>query len=146
MVAEVAEAVHQVDILVNNAGILRIASFPEIGEADFDATVDLNAAAPTLARVAPEELKHFTPVLFEMFNRHLWQVWDRLSEAKPTGCVWKCDSRRTATTRTFRFTIDRVMNEKQRENLRPWKPGQSGNPSGRPKTAPIPLAFWYNAY
>src|SRR5437867_1232332 len=42
----------------------------------FDATVDLNAAAPTLARVAPEELKHFTPVLFEMFNRHLWQVWD----------------------------------------------------------------------
>ncbi len=107
----------------------------------FDATVDLNAAAPTLARVAPEELKHFTPVLFEMFNRHLWQVWDRLSEAKPTGCVWKCDSRRTATTRTFRFTIDRVMNEKQRENLRPWKPGQSGNPSGRPKTAPIREAF-----
>src|SRR5690242_19694834 len=42
VVAEVAAAVHQVDILVNNAGILRIASFPEIGEADFDATVDLN--------------------------------------------------------------------------------------------------------
>ena len=33
------------------------------------------------------------------------------------------------------------MNEKQRANLKPWKPGQSGNPSGRPKTAPVREAF-----
>jgi hypothetical protein len=26
---------------------------------------------------------------------------------------------------------------KGHENLRPWKPGQSGNPSGRPKKKPI---------
>src|SRR5205809_483958 len=33
------------------------------------------------------------------------------------------------------------MNEKQLKNLRPWQPGQSGNPSGRPKTALIREAF-----
>src|SRR5437879_1138726 len=33
------------------------------------------------------------------------------------------------------------MTEKQRANLRPWQPGQSGNPSGRPKTAPVREAF-----
>jgi len=33
------------------------------------------------------------------------------------------------------------MNEKQRANLKPWQPGQSGNPSGRPKTALIREAF-----
>src|SRR5437867_12296193 len=33
------------------------------------------------------------------------------------------------------------MNGKQRANLRPWQPGQSGNPSGRPKTALIREAF-----
>ncbi len=42
VVAEVTEAFGRIDILVNNAGILRIASFPDIGEADFDATVNLN--------------------------------------------------------------------------------------------------------
>ena len=44
----------------------------------FDATVDLAAVAPTLARLAPEELKHFTRVLFELFNTHLWQVWNQI--------------------------------------------------------------------
>jgi NAD(P)-dependent dehydrogenase (short-subunit alcohol dehydrogenase family) len=39
---EVKEAFGRIDVLVNNAGILRIASFPDIGEADFDATVNLN--------------------------------------------------------------------------------------------------------
>jgi NAD(P)-dependent dehydrogenase (short-subunit alcohol dehydrogenase family) len=42
VVAEVGEAFGHVDVLVNNAGLLRIASFPDISEADFDATVDLN--------------------------------------------------------------------------------------------------------
>jgi NAD(P)-dependent dehydrogenase (short-subunit alcohol dehydrogenase family) len=32
----------RLDVLVNNAGILRIASFPGISEADYDATLDLN--------------------------------------------------------------------------------------------------------
>jgi NAD(P)-dependent dehydrogenase (short-subunit alcohol dehydrogenase family) len=39
---KVLEAFGRIDVLVNNAGILRIASFPDIGEADFDATVNLN--------------------------------------------------------------------------------------------------------
>ncbi|CAN5358958.1 3-oxoacyl-ACP reductase FabG [soil metagenome] len=39
---EVRDAFDRIDILVNNAGILRIASFPDISEADFDATVNLN--------------------------------------------------------------------------------------------------------
>jgi NAD(P)-dependent dehydrogenase (short-subunit alcohol dehydrogenase family) len=39
---KVEEAFGRIDVLVNNAGILRIASFPDIGEADFDATVNLN--------------------------------------------------------------------------------------------------------
>jgi NAD(P)-dependent dehydrogenase (short-subunit alcohol dehydrogenase family) len=38
----VRERFGRLDILVNNAGILRIASFPEISEEDFDATVALN--------------------------------------------------------------------------------------------------------
>jgi 3-oxoacyl-[acyl-carrier protein] reductase len=42
VVAKVRGAFGRIDILVNNAGILRIASFPDIGEADFDATVNLN--------------------------------------------------------------------------------------------------------
>jgi NAD(P)-dependent dehydrogenase (short-subunit alcohol dehydrogenase family) len=42
VVRDVREAFGRIDILVNNAGILRIASFPDIGEADFDATVNLN--------------------------------------------------------------------------------------------------------
>ena len=42
LVRQVRDAFGQIDILVNNAGILRIASFPDIGEADFDATVNLN--------------------------------------------------------------------------------------------------------
>jgi hypothetical protein len=29
------------------------------------------------------------------------------------------------------------ISEKSLANLRPWKPGQSGNPSGRPKRQPI---------
>lgn len=40
--AEILGQLGRIDILVNNAGILRIASFPDIGEADFDATVALN--------------------------------------------------------------------------------------------------------
>jgi 3-oxoacyl-[acyl-carrier protein] reductase len=42
VVAEITDAFGRVDVLVNNAGLLKIASFPEIGEADFDATVALN--------------------------------------------------------------------------------------------------------
>jgi NAD(P)-dependent dehydrogenase (short-subunit alcohol dehydrogenase family) len=42
VVRQVQDAFGRIDILVNNAGILRIASFPDIGEADFDATVNLN--------------------------------------------------------------------------------------------------------
>lgn len=42
VVREVREAFGRIDILVNNAGLLRIASFPDIGEADFDLTVNLN--------------------------------------------------------------------------------------------------------
>lgn len=42
VVREVNEAFGRVDILVNNAGILRISSFPDIGEGDFDATVNVN--------------------------------------------------------------------------------------------------------
>lgn len=32
----------RIDVLVNNAGLLRVASFPDIDEADFDLTVSLN--------------------------------------------------------------------------------------------------------
>src|SRR4051794_20003641 len=42
VVGEVRAAFGRIDILVNNAGILRIASFPDISEPDFDATVNLN--------------------------------------------------------------------------------------------------------
>ena len=42
VVQEVRKAFDRIDILVNNAGLLRIASFPDIGEADFDLTVNLN--------------------------------------------------------------------------------------------------------
>jgi NAD(P)-dependent dehydrogenase (short-subunit alcohol dehydrogenase family) len=42
VVQDVRAAFGRIDVLVNNAGILRIASFPDIGEADFDATVNLN--------------------------------------------------------------------------------------------------------
>lgn len=31
--------------------------------------------------------------------------------------------------------------EKRNANLKPWKPGQSGNPSGRPKRQPISDAY-----
>ena len=42
VIGEIDAALGRVDILVNNAGILRIASFPDIGESDFDATIALN--------------------------------------------------------------------------------------------------------
>ncbi len=42
VVREIKDAFGRIDVLVNNAGILRIASFPDIGEADFDATINLN--------------------------------------------------------------------------------------------------------
>jgi 3-oxoacyl-[acyl-carrier protein] reductase len=42
VVREVRDAFGRIDILVNNAGLLRIASFPDIGEDDFDITVNLN--------------------------------------------------------------------------------------------------------
>ncbi len=42
MVGQTMDAFGRIDIIVNNAGILRIASFPDIGEEDFDATVNLN--------------------------------------------------------------------------------------------------------
>jgi 3-oxoacyl-[acyl-carrier protein] reductase len=41
-IAHVREKFGRLDVLVNNAGILRISSFPDISEADFDATFDLN--------------------------------------------------------------------------------------------------------
>jgi len=41
-VAQVREKFGKLDVLVNNAGILRISSFPDIAEADYDATFDLN--------------------------------------------------------------------------------------------------------
>ncbi len=41
-VATVRERYGRLDVLVNNAGILRISSFPDISEADFDATFALN--------------------------------------------------------------------------------------------------------
>ena len=58
----------------------------------FDATVDLAAVAPTLARVAPTELKHLAQVLFEMFNQHLWQVWSEIvrTEADRTCLAIRC--------------------------------------------------------
>ena len=42
VVGQVRNAFGRIDVLVNNAGLLRIASFPDIGEADFDMTVNLN--------------------------------------------------------------------------------------------------------
>jgi NAD(P)-dependent dehydrogenase (short-subunit alcohol dehydrogenase family) len=42
VVRAVLDTFGRLDVLVNNAGILRIATFPNIGEADFDMTVDLN--------------------------------------------------------------------------------------------------------
>jgi len=42
VVRQVHDALGRIDVLVNNAGILRVASFPDIGEADFDATINLN--------------------------------------------------------------------------------------------------------
>jgi NAD(P)-dependent dehydrogenase (short-subunit alcohol dehydrogenase family) len=42
VVRQVHDAFGRIDLLVNNAGILRIASFPDISEADFDATINLN--------------------------------------------------------------------------------------------------------
>jgi len=42
-VAAAAEACGRVDVLVNNAGIIRVSSFPEVSEADYDATMGLNA-------------------------------------------------------------------------------------------------------
>jgi NAD(P)-dependent dehydrogenase (short-subunit alcohol dehydrogenase family) len=42
VVGETLAAFGRIDIIVNNAGILRIAAFPDIGEEDFDATVNLN--------------------------------------------------------------------------------------------------------
>lgn len=33
------------------------------------------------------------------------------------------------------------VSEKTLANLKPWKPGQSGNPSGRPKRDPITQAY-----
>jgi NAD(P)-dependent dehydrogenase (short-subunit alcohol dehydrogenase family) len=41
-VAQVRERFGRLDVLINNAGILRISSFPDISEADFDATFNLN--------------------------------------------------------------------------------------------------------
>jgi NAD(P)-dependent dehydrogenase (short-subunit alcohol dehydrogenase family) len=41
-VAQVRERFGRLDVLINNAGILRISSFPDIYEADFDATFNLN--------------------------------------------------------------------------------------------------------
>jgi NAD(P)-dependent dehydrogenase (short-subunit alcohol dehydrogenase family) len=41
-IAAVGQRFGRLDVLVNNAGILRIASFPDISEADFDATFALN--------------------------------------------------------------------------------------------------------
>ncbi len=41
---DAAVGVHgRIDILVNNAGIIRVSSFPAVSEADYDATMDLNA-------------------------------------------------------------------------------------------------------
>jgi len=42
VIGQTMDAFGRIDIIVNNAGILRIASFPDIGEEDFDATVNLN--------------------------------------------------------------------------------------------------------
>ena len=41
---DAAVSVHgRIDILVNNAGIIRVSGFPAVSEADYDATMDLNA-------------------------------------------------------------------------------------------------------
>jgi NAD(P)-dependent dehydrogenase (short-subunit alcohol dehydrogenase family) len=42
-VAEAVAAHGRIDVLVNNAGIIRVSSFPEVSEADYDATMGLNA-------------------------------------------------------------------------------------------------------
>ena len=42
-VAAAVAACGRIDVLVNNAGVIRVSSFPEISEADYDATMDLNA-------------------------------------------------------------------------------------------------------
>lgn len=42
-VAAAVAAYGRIDVLVNNAGIIRVSSFPEVSEADYDATMDLNA-------------------------------------------------------------------------------------------------------
>lgn len=42
-VATATRSCERIDILVNNAGIIRVSSFPNVSEADYDATMGLNA-------------------------------------------------------------------------------------------------------
>ena len=39
---------------------------------------------------------------------------------------------------------EKTVRERQNENLRPWQPGQSGNPNGRPKESGI--RYWLKKY
>ena len=55
-VAAAVAACGRIDVLVNNAGIIRVSSFPEISEADYDATMDLNARGAFFFMAPPQNL------------------------------------------------------------------------------------------